>query len=458
MSEVSEGAPAWQALYESVPDPLITVDGCGNVLAVNAVAREFLADETLVGHKLTVLFDASSAIALERLIRSRWVGAADRALLLVDGRRVTLNASAIAGAVPARFHVALHDATNRQIVDDAVGQQRRMSALADLAGAVARELNDPMSIVQGRLELLLELGEADPAAIAKHLAVALEHARRVSAALHNLRLVGRSPEPELGRLFVSEAIQDACDLVGARIATVQLRIDLDPLDLDAGGDSALVARVLANLVNHAVEVTPRGGVATIRGRRDLAGVVVQVIGGHVTTTTPGAGDPLPLGSLGLSVADTLVRAVGGRLDARRCGGGVVFTVVLPDACDRPVRARPVEQRLLVVGGAALARTLETVLGMDGFELIHAADGESALGRLETEAPVGAVATELLLGGMSGLSLADEIHRLHPRLRGRVLLITDAVVDPPVPSVVAVSPPLGRVALLEALGRRVRRRR
>jgi len=69
-----------------------------------------------------------------------------------------------------------------------------------------------------------------------------------------------------------------------------------------------------------------------------------------------------------------------------------------------------------------------------------------------------VATERCLEGISGLTLAEEVLRRQPRLRGRVLLITDARL-PSVPStVIALSSPLRRVALLTALGKRGRRRR
>jgi CheY-like chemotaxis protein len=332
-----------------------------------------------------------------------------------------------------------------------------MRALAEFAGALARELNDPMSIVQGRLELLLELGESDPAAVERNLRVALDHARRISAALRNLRLVGQAPAPALVPVLVSDAVGEALDLVGPRQRAAELRVDLQPADLTTGGDLALCARVIANLLNYALEAVSRGTRVELRGRRVRDRVVLRVLGGAVTGSS--LGEPLDVdSSLGLSVARTLATSIGGELDARKIPGGVSFTVSLPAPPDRPARARRSGDRLLVVGREPTARSFETLLHMDGVQVVRCPDGEGALALLDGGEDYDAVATELFLDGMSGLTFAQEATKRHPDMTGRLLLVTDARLGSWPAEVVAVTPPLDRTLVLEALGRRVRRRR
>ncbi|MBW2253214.1 MAG: PAS domain S-box protein [Deltaproteobacteria bacterium] len=464
---LEETEATYGALYESTPDPLLTVDEMGLVLACNRTGLEWLGLPPLevVGQPLATLFHDSEVALLEHLSRAGWAGVSERRFTLRGGRRISLNVGPIHGTTSDRYHLTIRDVTNREALEEAEDERRRMVALAELAGAMSRELNDPMSIVQGRLELLLELGHHSPEAVARHLPVALTHARRMSATLRNLRLVGRTSVPHLGRVFLSDVLEDTRELVGTRLGGTELRVDLEPLDLAVGGDAAMYTRVVANLVDRLIDFCGRRGRLEITGRRHPDGVVVRILGGsHMPPLTelvpPPKGDEAHLqeSGLGVSLARTLVKSMGGRLEARSSGGRAMFEMVLPDAPTVRVRARPVEVTLLVVGGQQLLRSLDDLLTREGFGLAHHPDAEAALAELDRDAAVEGVVTELLLPGMSGLSLVNEIDRRHPRLRGRLLLVSDGPLVSAPPSVSVLEVPLRRDGLLAALGRRVRKGR
>lgn len=447
---------AWHALYQGCPDALITAAADGSVLAGNPTALAWFGNE-IVASPLRSVFADDDAELVERLARTGWVGVSERRFLLNDGRTVSIGAARIDGL---SWQLVVRDVTTRQALDDAEDQRRRLSTLAEFAGALARELNDPMSIVQGRLELLLEIGETDPAAIERHLRIALDHARRISATLRNLRMVGQTPVSSLGRVYLGEAVEEALDLVGPRIRGVELELSV-PEDLAVGGDTAMCARVLANLLNHAVDLSSRGGFVGLKARVGDDRVLVHLATGRIGEAALAQAVPERIteghGGLGLSVAATLVAAMGGELVLQRSGQTVVFTCAFARAPDRPGRARPVIDRLLVVGCEDLERCFTAVLGRDGFSIERVATAEEALERVADHG-FDAVATDLFLEGMSGLSLVEELARRHTVLRGRLLLVTDAKLPATPAHVVALRPPLERTHLLELLGRRVRRRR
>src|SRR5690606_9858180 len=131
--------------------------------------------------------------------------AAERRYRLADGHPVELRSQRMVGRT-ARWLVQIGSTKARDVLDEARDLRHRSDTLAGLAGAVARELNDPMSIVQGRLELLLELGVTDADVARHHLHIALEHARRISATLRNLRLVGRTSHPGTHRVAISDVV------------------------------------------------------------------------------------------------------------------------------------------------------------------------------------------------------------------------------------------------------------
>ena len=252
--------------------------------------------------------------------------------------------------------------------------------------------------------------------------------------------------------------------MGPRARRVSLVVDLEPEELAVGGDEAAYVRTLANLISYALDAMGRRGELQLRARERGEEVLIHVQagpGGTLLGAIPGLdgeSDGLGAGGLGLSMAFTLITSMGGRLEARRTSGGVLFTLTVPRAPERRARARPVEEAVLVVGREELARSFESLLSREGYEILPVSTGEEALALLDDDAPVAAVATELVLSGMSGLTLAEEVLRRQPRLRGRILLVTDARLASVPSTVVALSPPLRRVELLHALGRRVRRRR
>ncbi len=448
------------ALYENLPDPLLTVDRQGVVLACGLKGLDWLGTtrETLLGSPLAHCFEECSAQDVQRLVDQGWAGVREQRFSLRDGRRISI--SAAPEADERRWLLTLHDITNRELLDEAQIERRRVAALAELAGAVARELNDPMSIVQGRLELLLALGEQEPAALERHLSVALDHARRISATLRNLRLVGRAPVPKLDRVYLSEVLQDATHMVGHRIRRVEFVVELEAPDLAVGGDTAMLTRVFANLLGWILDVSPRDGRIAVRGERRPQEVQVIIEGGGASAPLlPHSAERFAPGGFGLSIAHTLVTTMGGGLEARRGAAGTLFTVSLPRPPVLRVRKRPVEQRLLVVGAESLQELVSELVQRDGFEVVSAAGAEEALEILESDSEIHALATQLFLEGMSGLSLVGEVLRRHDRLHGRVLLVTDAGLPEDLPAQAqVVRTPLRRVELLEALGRRARRGR
>jgi len=456
----------WRALYESAPDAMLTVDSRGLVVAANRTAREVLDGEgDLVGSPFARRIDPSDAAVVERLAARGWRGADERRFTLRDGRRVTLRARPVPDTRDGFHHITVRDVTRYEVLEGAEEQRRRMEVLATLAGSIARELNDPMSVVQGRLELLLELGGGSPGNVERHLTVALAHARRVSAMLQNLRLVGRAPATHLERVYLLDAWEAAREIIGPRLADLIVEVDVVPEHLAVGGNEALYARVLANLVERLADYCGRDARVVVRAREGIDGVGLQVLGGPrsaaPTDLVPSsAADEgrLDDGGLGTSIARTLVNGLGGTLTVRSAGKRAMFDLRLPTSPSMRAKSRPVDGQVLVVGDDVLCKGLEEALLREGFGVIADADSEAAIERLAAGIEVEGVVASLLLPSQSGLSLLEEIHRVYPALRGRLVLVTDAP-KAALPQIMHVlAPPIRIDELLPALGRRLRARR
>jgi hypothetical protein len=433
------GQPSFEALRQARLDaePLLHVSGEAVVMAAHGVAIEWMPDA--IGASFPSLFDEAETVAA--CVEARMMALDELSLTLHDGRRVAATATPCADG----WLVRLQDVTGLRVLAEAVAQRERLEALEGLASALARELNDPMSIVQGRLELLLELGVSDAGAVAHHQRVALEHARRISATLRNLRLVGSSSSRRLQHVPLAEVVDEALAFLGPRGERVVVAIE--PADLAVGGLRAMYARVLANTLRQTVEGSARGPVH-LKAKRRGQKVVVTVDMGR-------RGRSEDLEGADLSIDRTLLRAVGGQMVARRVGGAPTFELTLPLPPAIRGRARPVDSTLLVVGSDHFADHVQTLLAKDGFQFRWAGSGEEALEALVD--PPDAVLAELILpGAVSGLSLGKQLTTLHEELRGRVVVVADGPIrDLPHP-LQTVWRPLSRARILDALGRRVRR--
>jgi two-component system, OmpR family, sensor kinase len=222
-------------------------------------------------------------------------------------------------------------------LEEAFASQRRF--LSD----ASHELRTPLQVARGQLELLEErLRDADGR---RSLALATEELERMRRIVDDLLLLARLDEgmplrrePVEVELVVREAL-----LRGMLLARRQHQVEIEP-DLYAEADPDRLLQVLTNLVTNAVRHGGEDAGIAIRGRRsdDVVEIAVSDTGpgipseelphvfdrlyrGHAARTgaPPGAG-------LGLSIAASLTRAMGGDISVRSEPGlGSTFTVRLP---------------------------------------------------------------------------------------------------------------------------------
>lgn len=219
---------------------------------------------------------------------------------------------------------------------DTDAQRRRL--LSD----VSHELRTPLTVIQGNLEAIIDgVYPADEV----HLAPILEEARILGRLVDDLRTLASA---EAGALSLERESLDlahlAADLVAgfraqADAAGVTLTVaDSGPVTVEA--DPERLRQVLVNLVANALRATPRGGRVTVDVGHDDQGASTVSVADTGTGIEPAELDriferfyrsPASRGSgLGLPIAREIVRAHGGRIEARsQPGAGTTMTVWLP---------------------------------------------------------------------------------------------------------------------------------
>jgi two-component system sensor histidine kinase BaeS len=222
--------------------------------------------------------------------------------------------------------------TLRPVVKAFAEQNRlRRQLMAD----VAHELRTPLSILQGRIEGLLDgVYPRDET----HLAELLEETRHLARLVEDL---GTLAHAEAGALELRKEPVDLGDLIRdvaaslPRPVAVEVPADLPPIE----ADPVRIRQILLNLLANAQHHTPAEGVITVEVQARPQRMLIRVCdtgSGIAPEDLPRMFERFQKGSdsrgsgLGLPIAHKLVLAHGGDIGIESAvGKGTVVTVSLP---------------------------------------------------------------------------------------------------------------------------------
>lgn len=229
-----------------------------------------------------------------------------------------------------------------------LGQVSRLNALGELAAGIAHELNQPLTaVLAGTQAARRMLDEAPPEIDSARDAMghAVTQARRASEVVGRLRRAierpGASDRVEAVRL--DESVRNALHLIEPECRRRGLAPTVDsPSPVTVAADPVALEQVIHNLITNALQALERvpqaqrslvialtrdarHGMLTVRdtGPGIAPKVLPRIFDPFFTTRDGGLG-------LGLSLCETLVGGMGGRLSAHNVDtGGAEFVVVLP---------------------------------------------------------------------------------------------------------------------------------
>jgi two-component system sensor kinase FixL len=227
----------------------------------------------------------------------------------------------------------------------------RLSAMGEMASALAHELNQPLAAISNYMKGSRRLlaGSTDPNAskIENAMDRAAEQAIRAGQIIRRLRDFVSRGESEKRVESLSKLIEEAgaLGLAGAREQNIQLRFNLNPeFDLVLA-DRVQIQQVLVNLFRNALEAMAQSP------RRELiasnAKVGDDMIEVEVSDTGSGFHDDVKASlfqtffttketgmGVGLSISRSIIEAHGGRMWAEsNAAGGATFRFTLPAAAN-----------------------------------------------------------------------------------------------------------------------------
>lgn len=397
------------------------------------VTNNFMENFVRSGYRIT---DQESrevdALGRKRIFRNTMVGT------VIDGHWV-------------RSWGIVRDVTERLQLEEQLRNAQQMEAIGRLAGGVAHDFNNILSIIMGHGELLLRMSGNDERAKAGVEQIQ-RAADRAAALTQQLLAFSRKQVLQPKVLDLNESVADIQKMLARVIGEdIELFASLHPSLAPVKADPGQIEQVLMNLAINARDAMPHGGKLTMETSnvellaaqgRDLdlpAGryVMLRVIDtGHgmdaatlahifepfFTTKPRGKGT-----GLGLATVYGIVKQSGGGIQVEsEAGRGTDFHVYLPAAegCV-PKLAQPAARKvaggtetILVAEDEPDLRELARIFLEDyGYKVLEAGSADQAIQVAATFAePIHLLLTDVIMPGMSGRQLAERILSQRPQTR------------------------------------------
>ncbi len=347
------------------------------------------------------------------------------------------------------------EVAERTKAEEALRQAQKMEAVGQLTGGIAHDFNNMLAVVIGSLDIAerrLAKGDAD---VARYLENVRAGATRASALTQRLLAFSRQQPLAPQVIDLNRLVTEMSELLRR---TLGEQVDLETVV--AGGlwltsvDPHQLESAIVNLAVNARDAMPAGGSLTIETANAYlddryAEAHVGLPAGQyvmIAVTDTGEGmppetlakvfDPFfttkPVGKgtgLGLSMVYGFVKQSGGNVKIyTELGRGTTVKLYLPRylgpataaASVGRVTATPAAaggETILVVEDDPQVRQMSVQALIElGYTVLQAASGDEALAQLRTTRGIDLLFTDVVMAGMSGRQLADEVLREFPGIK------------------------------------------
>lgn len=463
--ELSRSAQRFRAIFDQAAVGIAEVSRDGDFLAVNRRLCEILGytpDElaNMRFHDITYEPDLGvNLIHFQRMMAAEidtyTIGKRYRRK---DGEVVWANLSVGAVRDPEgkieRLVSVVEDITERKRLEERLNQAQRMESIGRLAGGVAHDLNNLLTVMTGYASLAEQgMTPADPRRT--HIQQVLAAASSASGLTRQLLAFARKQVVTPVSVPINDVLRRYEPLVRRLLRDdIDIRMKFDPEAWDIRADPGQVEQVVMNLAANAQDAMPEGGLLTVQTLNvrvggpttawpaDLpAGEYVML---RVRDTGVGMDEPTmrhifepffttkPMGAgtgLGLATVYAIVHQSGGTIHVRsEPGKGATFDLYWPrsltpsvtadDPRHAPGSTPSGQETVLVVEDQPAVRGLvsDVLRGM-GYSVLEAQNGEDATKvASDWTSSIQLLITDAVMPRMGGPELAKKLSATRPDMR------------------------------------------
>lgn len=343
-------------------------------------------------------------------------------------------------------HALQASVTEQRRIEEQLRQAHKMEAIGTMAGGVAHDFNNILTIIMGCAEMLQSSPHHDPDRSAPYLSHIIDAAGRGAGLTRSLLAFSRQQGVEMAAIDLNSRIRHLDGLFRRIIGEdITIRLSLSRQQLNVMADGGQLDQVFMNMISNARDAMPQGGtlaIASYQAERSLpdsesppvpcavleitdsgsgmsSATLQRIFDPFYTTKEVGKGT-----GLGLSMAYGIVKSHNGMIEvSSEPGEGTSFRVILPSVTLTPEQEqnrrphRPAgghETIMLVEDDPVVRHMVTTLLEKYGYRILAAPDGEAGLELFMTAAePIHLVLTDVVMPRKNGIEMGREIRASHP---------------------------------------------
>lgn len=286
--ELQKSEYRYRSLIEHAKDVIFTIDRHGAVLSLNSRGCVFFRkqEDAFVALPVHELFDAESAAVQLAVVERIFAGAASEetvtSQIMVDGeeRWLNINYSGLLDESEAVYAVLGigRDITERKKLEQRMSHTEKLASVGTLAAGVAHEINNPLAVILGFTEMLLDQTPQDSEnhELLKTIERQGLNAKRI---VENLLGFARFTEHKEQDVDINANLESVFAVVTNNLTISKIAIEKDFADglPMIKGDPGELQQVFFNLIANAAAVMKgTGGTLTVRTRLMSADRCVEI--------------------------------------------------------------------------------------------------------------------------------------------------------------------------------------
>jgi two-component system, cell cycle sensor histidine kinase and response regulator CckA len=349
-----------------------------------------------------------------------------------------------------RYYVGIvEDISERKNLENRLVQAQKMEAIGQLAGTIAHDFNNILTVLIGSANLLQSAtGNNHP--MREYVEQILAVSEKAAGLTKSLLLFSRKQKTTVSLVNLNDTVRKTGELLPRLLPeNIELRVFLSATEATVMADPTQFDQVLFNLASNARDALPGGGTIVIEtsnifvDAETASSKGLAASGTYALLSVSDNGDGMSEATtrrifepffttkekgkgtgLGLSTVYEIIAEHKGHIEVESSvGKGTIFRIYLPLSLEgrqkettaaRSAPKKGTETILIAEDDATVRQLIKEILGQSGYSTIEAVDGDEG-GRMfdELGATIDLVLIDAVMPKKNGRQMYEEIRKIDP---------------------------------------------